>query len=80
MDHATEITASTVKHDRAILHGGPENIPDEKRVQPVGPLDEKIKLPHYGGYEHFERIAELDAGGVSEGIVFRWTMRTEIAE
>jgi hypothetical protein len=79
MDHATE-TTSTVMSVRAILHGGPESIPNEKRVQLVGPHDGKIKLPHYGGYEHFERIAGLDAIGAPEGISFRWTMRTEIAE
>jgi hypothetical protein len=79
MDNATKVT-STVKFVRAILYGGPEGIPNETRVQLVSPLDEKIKLPHYGGYEHFERTAVLDAGGSSEEIVFRWTMRTEIAE
>lgn len=73
-------TTSTVKSVRAILHGGPESIPNETRVQLVGPLDEKVKLPHYGGYEHFERTAALDVNGISEEIVFRWTMRTEMAE
>lgn len=79
MHNATK-TTSTVKPVRATLHGGPESIPDEKRVQLVSPLDDKIKLPHYGGYEHFERIAELDISGASEDITFRWTTRTEVAE
>jgi hypothetical protein len=73
-------TASTVKPVRAILHGGPENIPDDKRVQLVSPHDEKIKLPHYGGYEHFERIGGLDVSVISEEILFFWTTRTEVAE
>ena len=77
MYEATE-TTSTVKPVRVTLHGGPESIPDEKRVQLVSPLDDKIKLPHYGGYEHFERIA--DPSGTSEEIAFCWTTRTEIAE
>ena len=84
MKEITETTSamidSTVKPLRAMLHGGPESIPDESRVQLVGPLDEKIKLPHCGGYEHFERIVALDASGVSEEIIFGWTMRTEMAE
>jgi len=79
MSDVTE-TTSTVRPVRAILHGGPESIPNETRVQLVSPLDEKIKLPHYGGYEHFERIAMLDASGAPEEIIFRWTMRTEMAE
>ena len=74
------VTTSAAKSVRAILHGGPESIPNETRVQLVSPHDEKIKLPHYGGYEHFERTAMLDASDISEEIVFRWTMRTELAE
>ena len=77
---STAKTTSTVKSVRAILHGGPESIPNETRVQLVSPLEEKIKLPHYGGYEHFERIAEIDTGGILEEITFNWTMRTEMAE
>jgi hypothetical protein len=79
MSDATEAT-SRVRSVRAILHGGPESIPNETRIQLVSPLDEKIKLPHYGGYEHFERITALDASGISEEIIFRWTTRTEMAE
>lgn len=40
---------------QAILEGGPATIPHASRVRAVSPLDEKVKLPHYGGYEHFER-------------------------
>ena len=77
---STAKTASTVKPVRAVLHGGPENIPNETRVQLVSPLEEKIKLPHYGGYEHFERISVIDTSGILEEITFHWTMRTEMAE
>jgi Family of unknown function (DUF5988) len=77
---STAKTTSTVKSVRAILHGGPESIPNETRVQLVSPLEEKIKLPYYGGYEHFERIAAIDTSGILEEITFHWTMRTEIAE
>jgi hypothetical protein len=80
MMDSTAKTTSTVKSVRAILYGGPESIPNETRVQLVSPLEEKIKLPHYGGYEHFERIAAIDTSGTLEGITFHWTMRTEIAE
>jgi Family of unknown function (DUF5988) len=79
MDDITA-TTSTVNSVRAILHGGPDNIPNETRVRLVSSLAEKIKLPHYGGYEHFERTTMLDPNGISEEIVFRWTTRTEVAE
>lgn len=68
---------------RAVLEGGPASIPMASRTQTVGPHDEKIKLPHYGGYEHFERTGELGELGESvarQEVVFRWTMRTEMAE
>jgi Family of unknown function (DUF5988) len=65
---------------QAILEGGPESIPMASRIQVVSPLDEKIKLPHYGGYEHFERAEWLDENTISQHLIFRWTMRTEVAE
>lgn len=72
--------ASAVTSVRAVLEGGPANIPPACRIQTVGPQDEKIKLQHYGGYEHFERTGELDHNVTHQEIVFRWTMRTEMAE
>jgi Family of unknown function (DUF5988) len=60
----------------AILEGGPADLPTELRVLRALPADHKIKVPHRGGYEHFEQTKEH-----SEGVsVFRWTMRTKIAE
>jgi hypothetical protein len=50
------------------------------RIQAVSPLEEKIKLPHYGGYEHFERTGWLGEDTSSQDLIFRWTMRTEVAE
>lgn len=65
---------------QAVLQGGPASIPAAARVQEVGPLEEKIKLPHYGGYEHFERMASLVEDPSGREVIFRWTMRTEVAE
>jgi hypothetical protein len=64
----------------AVLEGGPEAIPEASRLQLVSPIDNKIKIIHYGGYEHFERTDLLAESGPSPQIVFRWTTRTEIAE
>jgi hypothetical protein len=64
----------------AVLEGGPVTIPDTSRTQVVSPFDEKVKLPHYGGYEHFERTVSLVEDTSCRQIIFRWTMRTELAE
>jgi hypothetical protein len=69
----------------AILEGGPEEIPQKFRVlpNPQGE-DTKVKVPHQGGYEHFERDEEfVRADSKTRSvtlIVYRWTSRTEIAE
>ncbi|GAA3774888.1 DUF5988 family protein [Micromonospora maritima] len=62
----------------AVLEGGPATLPAELRSHRVSPVESKIKVRHYGGYEHFER----DPGGAVDGTpaVFRWTGRTRIAE
>jgi hypothetical protein len=65
---------------QAILVGGPESIPETSRLQTVSPLDEKIKLPHYGGYEHFERVDWCDKHPSARQLTYRWVMRTKIAE
>jgi hypothetical protein len=64
----------------AVLEGGPEGIPEASRLLAVDPIDDKIKILHYGGYEHFERTGLLQESGPFPQIVFRWTTRTEIAE
>lgn len=88
IDEVTRAESPTMKNNmtqppvtrtvRAILDGGPESIPQASRVQLVNSHEEKIKLPHYGGYEHFERT-DLFGEDATE-IIFRWTMRTKIAE
>jgi hypothetical protein len=64
----------------AVLEGGPVSLPEESRTQKVSPFAQKIKVPYYGGYEHFERTCPLEHNVLDEEIVFRWTMRTELAE
>jgi Family of unknown function (DUF5988) len=64
----------------AILEGGPESLPEASRLQVVSPFDDKVKIMHYGGYEHFERTDLLFEGSSSPQIIYRWTARTQIAE
>jgi hypothetical protein len=54
-----------------VLEGGPNDLPAEARKRRVPAGDQKVKVEHCGGYEHFERSG---AG------VYRWTARTKIAE
>jgi hypothetical protein len=62
-----------------VLEGGPADLPAALRRQSEHIDDTKIKVMHLGGYEHFERTAE-PAGDGTRPVVFRWTMRTRIAE
>lgn len=65
---------------QAILEGGPASIPTALRRQEVSPLEEKIKLPYLGGYEHFERVDDPSQDASGPQIIFRWARRTKIAE
>lgn len=76
----TKTVAENSDLTEAVLEGGPASIPEALRSQAIDPLQEKIKLQHYGGYEHFERIDWTDARTADGHVVFRWTKRTEIAE
>lgn len=68
---------STISSVLAVLEGGPTTLSEVTRTQTVSAFAEKIKIPHYGGYEHFERTDELLG---NSHIIFRWRMRTELAE
>jgi hypothetical protein len=61
-----------------VLEGGPATFPAEWRSHRVPRDQEKMKIRHYGGYEHFERVATPDRDDAP--VVFRWIGRTRIAE
>ncbi|WP_433532732.1 DUF5988 family protein [Micromonospora sp. CA-263727] len=62
-----------------VLEGGPADLPPESRLVKAVKSDEKIKIEHHGGYEHFERVDGVLAGN-GDSITYRWTTRTRIAE
>jgi uncharacterized protein DUF5988 len=64
----------------ATLEGGPASLPEASRIQMVTSDTQKIKVPYYGGYEHFERLISREENYSSAQITFHWTMRTEVAE
>lgn len=66
----------------AILEGGPTDLPEDLRTRRVVRTDRKVKIPHRGGYEHFELVPRHDGEDADDHApaVFRWTMRTKIAE
>ena len=65
---------------KVVLEGGPVEIPPDLRTRTALPDDRKIKIQHWGGYEHFEQVDEPGEATGSAPAVFRWTMRTEMAE
>lgn len=65
---------------RAVLEGGPQEFPEGLRVQTAPRSEQKIKVPYHGGYEHFERVGDSPGPAEPGTIIFRWTMRTKIAE
>jgi Family of unknown function (DUF5988) len=77
MDGCTD--AQTADLLDVILEDGPETLPTTMQVA-AAPETACIKVPNHGGYEHFERADERVVDGGRRITVFRWTMRTRIAE
>jgi hypothetical protein len=73
-DRLDEVTVDVV------LIGGPADLPETERSRKGAIADRKIKIAHRGGYEHFELTGRTRDHGDSARIIFRWTMRTKIAE
>lgn len=69
------------------LQGGPDAIPRTVQVERSKLADGKLKIEHLGGYEHFERTDSghgtgdrAPSGDTRLEEIFRWTLRTKIAE
>ncbi|GAA2143975.1 DUF5988 family protein [Actinomadura napierensis] len=63
-----------------VLVGGPDDLPETARRLRAPTAGGTIKIPHRGGYEHFEHDRRTSRPEDQEPAVFRWTMRTRIAE
>ncbi|WP_211343296.1 DUF5988 family protein [Actinomadura pelletieri] len=63
-----------------LLTGGPADIPETVRMRREVITDRKIKIRHRAGYEHFEKSDTESRDGDPGPVVFRWIMRTSIAE
>ncbi|WP_131738239.1 DUF5988 family protein [Actinomadura roseirufa] len=63
----------------AVLIGGPDRLPAHERRRRVPHGESKVKVPFQNGYEHFV-ADELPHPLDGHAQVFRWAMRTEIAE
>jgi len=63
--------------EKVILLGGPPDLPTDVRLQWVSRFETRIKICHYGGYEHFEREPVASDDGLP---AFRWADRTKVAE
>ncbi len=65
---------------RAVLQGGPADLPAELRVRMETEPVDKIKIEYLAGYEHFERTGEAEDTVGSGSVVFQWITRTKFAE
>lgn len=77
-DPVTGVAAGRAAPLPVVLRGGPDGLPEAMRVREVAAGEDKVKIPWLGGYEHFER--DPRAAGHGGPVVFRWTLRTRIAE
>ncbi|MEV4846026.1 DUF5988 family protein [Micromonospora matsumotoense] len=70
------------EHFEVVLEGGPVGLPATTRARSAPTGTGRIKVPYLGGYEHFERSGDHDGlnDDASQVVIFRWTMRTKIAE
>ncbi|MCX4390269.1 DUF5988 family protein [Micromonospora peucetia] len=78
VSQADPVTRDAVGIIDVVLEGGPVDLPTDLRSHRVARAEEKIKILHYGGYEHFERGSSPEP--IDLPVVFRWTGRTRIAE
>lgn len=65
------------------LEGGPAQICGTVDLRDLGHAlisQEKIKIRHLDGYEHYESVMPVGDLGESAPSVFRWSGRTKIAE
>lgn len=71
-----------------VIQGGPPGVAHEADAAVFGGGD-RVKVPHLGGYEHYERVAVAGDGHVTDvghkagrpsPLVYRWMYRTAVAE
>ncbi|MEU8181229.1 DUF5988 family protein [Micromonospora sp. NPDC049044] len=78
MDDLTE--APPAPRFDGMLIGGPADLPPEARAAAIVADATRVKVPHLGGYEHFERADDQPDDDERQVPEFHWTMRTRIAE
>ncbi|MFE6667582.1 DUF5988 family protein [Streptomyces sp. NPDC057697] len=61
---------------RAVLEGGPDDLPD--RIVPLDAPGSDIKVPFRGGYEHFRATARHQETAEGKLPVYEWWERTEV--
>ncbi|MEU7178691.1 DUF5988 family protein [Streptomyces celluloflavus] len=64
------------KETRAVLEGGPEDLPD--RIVSVTAPGLDVKIPFRGGYEHFRATKRHQETPEGQLPVYEWWERTEL--
>ena len=70
------------EHFEVVLEGGPVGLPATTRARTRRPAPAGSRCPIWAADEHFERSGDHDGlnDDASRVVIFRWTMRTKIAE
>ncbi|MCI3273310.1 DUF5988 family protein [Streptomyces cylindrosporus] len=63
-------------NDKALLEGGPKDLPD--RIVPVPPPGNDVKIEFLGGYEHFRATPRSSDTAQGTLPVYEWWERTEL--
>jgi hypothetical protein len=66
--------------ERVILSGGPDYVAAADRSRVVDDLADEVKLPCYGGHEHFSFTGDYEVVDGGPAAVMRWCGRTTVAE
>lgn len=74
-DRETVLAGDAEEYVDAVLEGGPAAFPANERRRLARRHEVRIKVPFYGGHEHFERV-----DGQQRPVVYRWITRTRVAE
>ncbi|MET7465671.1 DUF5988 family protein [Nonomuraea sp. NPDC005501] len=80
MSHLAPSQPAVKQQVTAVLVGGPDHLPGDRRVQRVSAGTDTLKLPHGAGYEHFRHHGESTTVDGVDALVFQWVMHTAIAE
>ncbi|MFD7921930.1 DUF5988 family protein [Streptomyces sp. NPDC059740] len=70
----------STRRPNVLLRGGPAALTETDRLRHVENRDERVRVRHGSGFEHFEATEETVMTDQGHLQVFEWSYRTRIAE